>query len=172
MRRIAVLSQLMSQTPPWVFAVFMMLLVLGLLQSKPRTVAVKTVLILPLAMLLFSLFGVYSAFQLSFSTIGGWGIGFALALWGGLKLAQPKQVRFSVQDNQFTIPGSWTPLALMMAIFMTKFFVGFAIARHLSIIDQQSFSMAVAVLYGAFSGIFVARGLVMYQARLTPVSAL
>ena len=158
------MSQIISHTPTWVFVIFFVLLALGLMQSKEREVKVFTVFILPIAMLAFSIFGVYSAVDISLLTVGLWGLGLLATLFIGIKLAYPKLVCFSSQNNQLTIPGSWVPLILMMAIFMTKFFVGFAMARDLPIIDEIIFMALLSLLYGVFSGIFLSRGFVMFKA--------
>jgi len=98
------LSQLISHTPTWVFIVFFTLIVLGFMQSRERLVKVRTVFILPAAMILFSLFGVSSVFELTLVTISLWAVGLLLTLIIGLKLGYPKAVIFSSQ--QLTIPGS------------------------------------------------------------------
>jgi hypothetical protein len=158
------LFQLINQTPSWVFGIFFILLILGFIQRKERTVKVKTIFILPAVMVALSLFGVQSAFQLSLLTIGLWGIGLASTLIIGLKLAYPKLVSYSVLNNKLTIPGSWIPLLFMMAIFFTKYFAGFAIARELPLINEPLFVILLCLLYGIFSGIFLSRTIVMYKA--------
>jgi len=157
------LSELISHTPTWVFIVFFALLVLGFRQSKDRVVKAKTVFILPVAMIIFSFYGVSSVFGFSLLTISLWFIGLAIALITGLKLAYPKFVSFSVQSNKLRIPGSWVPLFFMMAIFFTKYFVGFAVARDFPVINEQPFVVLLCVLYGTYSGIFLSRGFVMFK---------
>lgn len=157
------MSALISQTPIWVFVVFFSLLFLGFMQTKPRVLKVKTVFILPIAMIIFSFFGVYSVFGFSFLTLSLWAMGLVTTLVIGLKLAYPKFVSFAVQSNQLTIPGSWVPLLFMMAIFFTKYFVGFAVARELPVINTDIFVVLLSLLYGAFSGIFLSRSLVMFK---------
>jgi len=163
------LSELISHTPTWVFAIFFSLLVLGFIQSKERVVKVKTVFILPIAMIIFSFFGVWSVFGLSTLTITLWVVGLVTTLVIGLKLAYPRLVSFSGQSNKLTIPGSWAPLFLMMAIFFTKYFVGFAVARELPVINEQLFVILLSLLYGAFSGIFLSRSFIMFKVSKTPV---
>ena len=157
------MSELISHTPTWVFAVFFTLLALGFIQSKERVVKVKIIFILPIAMILFSLFGVYSVFGLSWFTISLWFLGLAITLVIGLKLAYPKLVSFSVQSNKLKIPGSWVPLFFMMGIFFTKYFVGFAVARELPVVNEHLFVVSLCLLYGAFSGVFLSRSFVMFK---------
>lgn len=155
--------ELINHTPTWVFAVFFTLLVLGFKQSKERVININTVFFLPSAMIAFSFFGVYSVFGVSILSTSLWLIGLIITLIIGLKLAYPKLVGFSKQTSQLTIAGSWAPLLLMMAIFFTKYFVGFAVARQLPIINEVIFAVLLSLLYGAFSGIFLARGVVMIK---------
>jgi len=163
------LSELISQTPTWVFAIFFTLLVLGFIQSKERIVKVKTIFILPIAMIIFSLFGVLSVFGLSILTMSLWGAGLVITLIIGLKLAFPKHVSFSKQSNKLIIPGSWAPLFFMMAIFFTKYFVGFAIAKELPLVNEHIFVVLLSLVYGAFSGIFLSRSCVMFKTSKAPV---
>jgi hypothetical protein len=72
----------------------------------------------------------------------------------GLKLAVPRLISFSVQNNKLTIPGNWVPLLFMLAIFFTKYFAGFPIARKFPIVNEHIFIILLSLLYGAFSGIF------------------
>jgi len=157
------LLELIKYTPTWVFAVFFTLLILGFIQSRERTVKVGTVFILPVVMIIFSLFSVSSAFGVTLLTVGLWLAGLTTALVIGLKLAYPKLVKFSAQHNKLTVPGSWIPLLFMMGIFFTKYFVGFAVARQLPFINEYMFVTALCLLFGAFSGIFLSRSFVMFK---------
>ena len=72
------LSQIISHTPTWVFGLFFGLLLLGLVQTKQRTVKRYTIYILPLAMFIFSGIGIASAFGFSGVTIVSWLLGITL----------------------------------------------------------------------------------------------
>lgn len=161
------MSELISHTPTWVFVVFFTLLVLGMIQSKERIVKVNTVFILPISMIVFSLFGVLSVYGVTLLAISFWITGLILALFCGIKLAYPKLVSFSGQNNRLTIPGSWAPLIFMMAIFFTKYIVGYAVARELAVVNEFMFMATINILYGVFSGIFLSRSFVMFRASKT-----
>ncbi|MCI2282936.1 hypothetical protein L3081_05445 [Colwellia sp. MSW7] len=161
------MSELISHTPTWVFAIFFTLLVLGFIQSKERIVKVNSVFILPISMVVFSLFGVLSVFGITISAMGFWITGLIVALIWGIKLAYPKLVSFSAQNKRLTIPGSWAPLIFMMAIFFTKYIVGYAVARELAIVNEFMFMATINILYGAFSGVFLSRSFVMFKASKT-----
>ena len=54
--------QILSHTPIWVFALFVMLLAFGLMQSRTRTVSLTPALQLPAGMIALSLTGIYFSF--------------------------------------------------------------------------------------------------------------
>jgi hypothetical protein len=162
------LLEILRHTPRWVFVLFFVLLAVGLALTRTRHVGRKTVAILPVAMIALSLYGVYSAFGAAPEAIAAWLIGVGVALAAGLALAMPRNVRYSETTQTFVVPGSWTPLALMMAIFFTKYAVGVILARHLPIASTTAFVASIGFAYGLFGGLFLARALVTWRARSAP----
>jgi hypothetical protein len=59
----------------------------------------------------------------------------------------------------YHLQGSWTPLALMMAIFLTKYVVGVASALKPDLLITMQFIVLLSILYGIFSGVFIGRAL-------------
>lgn len=161
------LIEILRHTPPWVFVLFFVLLVLGCSQSKGRTVSRNKVSILPVAMLVLSFYGVLSAFGSVAVGLAFWVLGVAIAVGLGVKLALPQSVTFSAETQTFFVPGSWLPLAFMMAIFCTKYVVGVILARQLPITGETAFVGSVSMCYGLFSGVFLARTIVIWRSALS-----
>ncbi len=157
--------EIINNTPKWVFFVFLALLVVGFIQAKQRELTDKAVLILPVAMIFFSLFGVYSVFAIKIAAILMWAIGLIVATLIGIYLGFPKSVIYLPQTKKFVVPGSWAPLFFMMAIFFTRYFVGYSIAGELIFIDSFIFLALVSFAYGAFSGVFVSRSFIVLKAK-------
>ena len=157
------ISQILSRTPPWVFLLFFALLALGYVQSRPRTVSRGAVSILPVAMAALSLYGVISAFRMAVVPLVVWLIGLALACVAGLKLARQRDVSYIQASQSFRVPGSWWPLALMMAIFCLRYLVAVLSARQMPIVTNSIFIASVAAAYGVFSGLFLARAAVILK---------
>ncbi len=111
--------EIISHTPTWVFVVFFTLLIIGYQQSKSRVVKLKMVFVLPVLMTVFSYLGVSSVFGIAFYSLGIWLIGLLSAFVIGIKLAYPRNVEYLAAQGQLSVPGSWLPLVLMMAIFLT-----------------------------------------------------
>jgi hypothetical protein len=157
------LIETLKRTPSWVFVLFFVLLAAGYFQSKDRTVSRGTVSILPVAMIALSFFGVVSAFGFAPVGLVSWAVGIGVAVWFGVRIAIPRDVAFSTDTQLSSVPGSWLPLALMMAIFFTKYAVGIILARQLSIASESAFIGLVSFCYGFLSGLFLARALVVWR---------
>ena len=155
--------KILQHTPLWVFVLFFVLLALGLLQTKDRTIKRGTVFVLPCAMLILSFYGVISAFGITYKPLFSWVFGLIAAIAFGLAIAKPKNVICFKSNNSFNVSGSWMPLFLMMGIFFTKYVAGVAFARQLSIVQDGTFVLTISWLYGFFSGLFFSRGLVIWK---------
>jgi hypothetical protein len=158
------LIEIIKHTPTWVFVLFFVLLALGYFQSKDRVMKRGSVSILPLAMVALSFYGVLSAFGAAPLGLVSWIIGGAAAVWVGVTFALPRGVTYSIETRSFTVPGSWLPLVLMMAIFFIKYAVGVTLARQLSIVGMSGFIGVVSLCYGFLSGLFLARAFVIWRA--------
>lgn len=157
------LIEILKRTPSWVFVLFFVLLALGYSQSKKRVFSRGNISILPAAMIVLSFYGVLSAFGLSVVGLISWLAGVGVAVWLGVTLVSPSGVSFSTETQSFSVPGSWLPLALMMAIFFTKYAVGVILARQLPIASEPAFTGAISFCYGLLSGVFLARALVVWR---------
>ncbi len=155
--------EILKHTPTWVFVLFFLLLVLGYFQSKPRIVSLGKVAILPVAMIALSFYGVWSAFGASVVGIAAWFAGVGLAVLFNQLRTSLQSVAYSKETKSFSIPGSWLPLALMMAIFFTKYVVGVVLARKLAFGDTPLFIGGVSLIYGFLSGMFFAKVLGLWR---------
>jgi hypothetical protein len=149
--------QILSHTPAWVFALFVGLLAFGLLQTRSRHVKKTLAYALPVGMVALSLSGIQSSFGLKPLPVAAWASGLMVVTLIAYKVFPPKGISLNAGDNTFYIPGSWTPLAVIMAIFFTKYLFavmqGFgagAAGGHVTV-------AALSLAYGCFSGYFCAR---------------
>ena len=159
------LIEIIKHTPLWVLVLFIVLIAMGYSQSKDRTVSRGRLSIIPIVMILLSFYGVLSAFGVLSIGIIFWFAGILIAVVVGIK-AELQGVTFSTKNQLFFIPGSWLPLALMMALFFTKYTVGVVLARHLPVANSTLFIGIVSLCYGLFSGVFLARTIAIRRSIL------
>ena len=148
-----------SRVPIWVFAVWALLVALGVWQSRPRTVSPVTPVLLALGFLLYSLYGVVGAFGASLASLLPWALGALSSVLAGPRVFGPAGLTRVPGTSRVRVPGSWLPLGLMMGIFAAKFAVGFVEGAHSAIGQEAWFAPAVSVVLGALSGGFASRAL-------------
>ncbi len=166
------MSQILTQTPPWVYALFAGLLAFGLLQTRNRKVNRYLAYLLPAGMIALSLSGVQSSFGLAPLPVALWAAGLILVGFAGYKLFPNTQVRFDPATNAFFIPGSWCPLVVIMAIFVTKYAVAVMTAMKSEAVHGPAFAVALSLAYGCFSGYFAARAANMVAQTRAPQPSL
>lgn len=164
------LIQILKGTPIWVFVLFLGLLALGYLQSRPRTLKPARLAILPAAFIAFSLYGVIAAFGPTAYDLVAWaaGIGTAVLLGGAFK--PTAGARWNESTRTFEVPGSWVPLALMMTVFFARYAIAVSLAMLPALAQGIAFASLASLTYGLLSGMFLARSLGILALRPAAVS--
>jgi hypothetical protein len=152
-----ILTQIIAQTPSWVFVLFFVLLALGLLQMRGRSMNLRRVLIMPVVFLALSFAGVVSAFGWHATALSTWGIGYSLTALVVSKWPSSQAASYDRQTRRFSVAGSAMPLALMMGLYFLKYFVGASTGAQATYVSHALFPLCISALYGAFSGAFAGR---------------
>ena len=157
------MMQILSHTPPWVFALFVGLLVVGFMQTRNRNVKKFMAYVLPVGMVILSLAGVESSFGLELLPLALWLAGLVIVTFVGNQLFRDRRVSFAPDQQAFYVPGSWIPLIVIMAIFLTKYVVAVMNALNVNSASMPTFAMLLSLAYGCFSGYFTSRAVNLYQ---------
>lgn len=160
-----ILIQILRGTPLWVYPLFLGLVVLGYLQSKPRHVAPAMVAVLPVVLGALSLSRVLAAFGPAPAVLAAWAAGTAAALLLNRTLRQPVGARWSAAAGSFLVPGSWVPLALMMAMFFARYALAVTQAMAPALARSAGFESAASFGLGLLSGLFLSRALWIWSRR-------
>ncbi|MBE0620365.1 MAG: tat pathway signal sequence [Burkholderiales bacterium] len=160
-----ILFQILQRTPVWVYGLFFGLLALGYLQSKPRELSKLRLAVLPLVLCALSLAQVWAGFSAQPLAYAAWSGGIAVALLANRALKQPAGARWSAASGTFHVPGSWTPLALMMAIFFARYALNVSLAFAPGLAQLSGFAAAASFGFGLLSGTFLARALWVWSLR-------
>ncbi|CAM3894121.1 DUF6622 family protein [Roseateles saccharophilus] len=150
-----------ASLPVWPFAILAGLVVLGIRQSRDRVVEPGAMARMALAMLVFSLYGVTTAFGTEPLPIAAWAAGFAASMFLGAPVLAPRGL--AREGDAVRVPGSWLPLALMVGIFVAKFALGFAAGVGAHVVQQAWFVAVVSAALGMFSGAFAARAMAVQR---------
>lgn len=154
------LVSIVRQTPVWVWGLLAALLALGLGQLRAREAGLARVLLMPLGMAAYSVYGLASAFGgHPAGTLGAWLLAALVVAGASLfwRAHAPTGVRYYAGEARFHLPGSGMPLLLILGIFFTKYIVGVELALQPALARDTAFTLQVAALYGLFNGVFLAR---------------
>lgn len=131
-----IVQRAIAGTPLWVWGLLVLLVVLGASQARTRTVHELRLAALPVAMAAYSLFGF---------TLAG--------------------ARYLRQSRSFVVPGSWTPLAVILAIFLSRYVVAVSLAMHPDLRQVAAFALGTSLAYGLLGGFFPARAARVWSQR-------
>lgn len=150
------LIQILAHTPLYVWAILAFLLYRGVIALRDREVELRRLFIIPAVMLALSLQDIAARF--------GTG-GMALPLWAAATCAMGvlawhfggARVAAGSRPGHVRVRGSRGPMALMMAVFFTKYLASIMLALRPQLRGDAVFMAAVCVLFGLFSGVFAGR---------------
>lgn len=156
------LITIVQHTPTWVWLLLAALVWLGASQFFARSAGLRRVLLMPIAMAVFSAWGLGSAFgaapQLA-GVLGAW-LAVACAV-AGLSLwlfrTPPAGTHYDAAHQRFALPGSGWPMLLIVGIFLVKWAVGVELALQPPLARDSGFALQIALVYGIFNGVFAAR---------------
>jgi hypothetical protein len=165
------IQQIVSHTPTYVWALLAFLLYRGFLASRDRESSMLKVALIPGVMLVLALSGLDTHGALGAGVWGVWAVGM---LAGSALSWRLTSGDLAVNRAAGTIlqRGSWLPLALMVAIFLTKYTVAVLSAMHPELPHSLPFALGVTSLYGLFNGVFLGRLARYASAWLRPAGAI
>lgn len=152
--------QTLQHIPVWVFSLLIGLVALGLLQIRTRHIPKQRLLGINIALTVFTMVGVVQQWRPTPWLLLGllsWAVSCTLVAWALGQGAAPQGARYDAQTRRFTVPGSWLPLALFMAIFACKFGVGMLSATAPETLHNVQAAIGISAVYGLFSGVLNAR---------------
>lgn len=156
------LLPILQNIPRWVWILLAVLIAVGISQSVTRRRTLRSATLVPVAMIMLSLFGVISVFSQPVA-LAAWAIGVAGALTLSSAIGAWKNISWSETDQRLIVPGSWVPMMLILGLFVIKFGVNVALAMNHELVINTTFAMTVSFAYGIFSGTFFGRGVVMWK---------
>ncbi|WP_312028306.1 DUF6622 family protein [Aquabacterium sp. J223] len=164
-----VVGQVLRHTPGWVWALLLALILLGAVQLRRRVLSRGRLMVMPLALGGFSLWGTASAFGAAPTVLVAWAAGLAAVVVLARRLPMPHGERLA--DGRIAVPGSPWPLVTMLAIFGLRYAVTVSLALHREWAQAPAFALPIAAAYGALSGVFVARAVALLRSAPADAAA-
>lgn len=155
----------LSNTPLWAYALFALLILLGLQARKPRTVTLGRLLIVPVVFIVWGLSSLVLGPAPTTTLLVARASAAAIAFAFGWFVPSMRRMTVDPSSNLVHVPGSPIPLLRNVAIFLTKYVLIVAI-----VITQgdPTLRLADAAISGAISGYFLSSLIwVILKARTT-----
>jgi hypothetical protein len=168
------ISEIVSHTPVWVWAMLVFFIYRGVAASRDRDVPVWSLFILPVVLLGLSIQGMVSHYGVHPALFSGWLIAAVCGALIGARTLNERAVALGIRG--VVMRGSWLPLILVLAVFLTKYCTEVLIALRPDLMLQGGAVLAVCVLYGLLTGFFLGRlgrALMLFRAlaQTTPRAA-
>ena len=158
MTTMAFVTGIIRGTPLWVWGLLALVLYLGYTSTRDRTIDARRALILPLAM-----FGMSLSFMLGGAVpaevLAPWGVALALGAAGGAGLGLASGAAPGEKPMTIDLKGEWLSLALIIAMFSSRYVFAVMIAMTPGLASDLSFLITRAAVVGLLGGLFLGRGL-------------
>ncbi|WP_296224204.1 DUF6622 family protein [Ralstonia sp. UBA689] len=153
-------ASIVSHTPVWVFVVFAGLIGIGLRQMQPRVVSRRRLIVLPLLIAAYSLYGVAMASH---------GSALALAVWLAAVCAAFLLTRLlppagAVAESAATVrvAGSWMPMVVILGLFCARYAYNVMLAIHPEVMHSSGFMTLFSALFGFLGGLLLSRSVLLH----------
>lgn len=148
------LIQILSHTPPYVWAILAFLVWRGVAELREREIAVARMFVLPLVMLVLSLHDIARKFGPDATALVAWSGAFAAAAWLAWRFGRARVVP-GAAPGRVRVAGSALPLVLMLSIFVVKYVTSVLLAVRPELAGQLMAGVCAA--FGVFNGYLMGR---------------
>lgn len=160
------LTQMISNTPAWVWILLAGLVALGYSQTKNRSVNFKRSLVLPIVMLVLSSNSMLQSFGNQTGVLIVWLASLILlSVVVSKSNVTQNSVKYDGVTDRLELQGSWLPMVLIMAIFVGKYAI--AVTKHAnpSLFEQTFVGVVCALYFSVLSSYFLGRSLACLKHR-------
>jgi len=161
---------ILSHTPVWVWGLLAALMALGFSQTRQRRLAPSRLLMLPLVLLGLGLWSMVPGFMALPISALVW----VAALGAGVALlvGRPAQAgaAWRPAEQRLKLPGSWVPMLLILGVFSLRYAANVGMALNPGWRNAPELLLPLALLYGAFSGLFLGRALALLKLTRAPAA--
>lgn len=159
------MAQLFTHTPTWVWLLLTGLCIVGYLQTKTREVSAARLMLLPVAMMIWSVIATYQQLGAQLITLAAWSIGLVLSCGLFIQLFPACQNDYKPHNARFVVTGSWLPLMLILGIFMTKYGMTVSLTLRPQLQESLNFVLSLSSVLGIFSGVLLGRAVRLLRSR-------
>ncbi len=160
---------ILANTPLWVWAVFLLLLTLGLQRIRDRSVTLWRLLLLPAAMALLGLSGLVGAGVAAVPAIL---VGFAAGGVGGWLMERDGATR-RLPDGKVWVRGEWWSFVQILAVFAFRYVITVVSMVNPALHANPTWHLATMFVSATLTALFIGRVAARLRVyfRSTPIAA-
>jgi len=148
--------QIIQHTPVWVFPLVALVLWLGGLNLRQRTVPLRMLWVLPAVMLVLSIGNAIGTAAAPLSAAATWLIAAAIGAAVGWRLTQTP-LAIDLTARRITLPHTVVPLLVCVAIILLRYAFGYLYGRYPDLRADPGHALALVAGSALFGGILLGR---------------
>ncbi|MCX2897020.1 DUF6622 family protein [Pseudomonas mandelii] len=152
----------LQNTPPWVYALFVLLCYLGIKALSPTRESRTSLLITPPILLAWSLYSLNLSLHPALS-LGFWLVAVLVGSAAALLIFSSKDVRLDAKGTGLMLPGTSKTLVLYLLLFAVNYYFGYEAEVHPQLSKTLPVMLLKACASGIASGLFCGRSIKFYQ---------
>ncbi len=158
-------KQILANTPWWVYVLFLYLIYVGIKASKPGTVSIHKLYIIPIIFTYLSIDTLITAVKINLFSVGTWLIAIIIGVGLGWLQVFRSVIQVDRPNKLVKLPGTWTTLVIIIIIFACKYYFGYELGVDPLKAEQTGFEFSMLAISGLCTGLFIGR-LICYLYRL------
>lgn len=160
---------IITHTPFWVWAALVAVVWLGLRRTQDRDVTVSRLALFPLIVALLAVSNLAGA-GLGPATLEGFGLGLLAGGFAAVALERRNAAQ-RLPDGRLRIRGEWSALAVVLAIFVTRYGATVAGIVDPAMAASGGFRFATGLVSGFFCALMLVRTGLRLRVAMRPVAA-
>ncbi len=148
--------QILSHTPLYVWAILAFIVYRGVLAARERETGMRKLFVIPAVMLALALEDMGRKFGADAPAWTAWAAAAGATLVATFRFGRAR-LSAGAAPGRVRLHGSWAPLAMMLALFCTKYAVSVALAVQPGLARDTGFAALACALFGIANGWFLCR---------------
>ena len=156
------ISNIIINTPIWVWPLFIFLIFIGLKCTKTRVIKLSFLYIMPSVYLALSLRNIITI-DANIIIFAGWLGGILCASYIGWQLHHNVIISADHKNKLIRLPGEWMTFGLIIVYFSIRYYYGYKTNITPEITKDIQFMSMINIIFGAATGLFFGRAIRIIQ---------
>jgi len=153
----ATIWQLLSYTPWFIYVLLILLINVGVKASKTQVLPLQRLFIMPVLFTGLAIHTLVTSVAFSSWNIASLVASLLVAALLGWWNASRYRIKVDKQKKLIQTPGSWSTLIIILAIFASKYYIGYQLAVHPQLLGDARFEICVVASMGICAGLFIGK---------------